>query len=182
MLFFTQKQSKLALTQLTFHSQNSKDLLFDFKSKLTFWFQKQTHFFISKANPLFDFNIKTSHLEFKRLLDFERDSASWFSKFVWGKKLFFSKEDLLFDFRGRANKLMRPEVKVGVPQQLDEGDQKTPRVRTVDDQTLQEHPEKARSHKKWNSHSEEKITSLQSSDSYRTICSCTIFELASMNK
>ena len=35
---------------------------------------------------------------------------------------------------------MLPELEGGVLDELDEGDEETPRVRTVHDQTLQEHP------------------------------------------
>lgn len=43
---------------------------------------------------------------------------------------------LLLDFRGTVHKVVTPELKGGVLDQLDEGDEQTPRVRPVHDQPL----------------------------------------------
>ena len=46
----------------------------------------------------------------------------------------------LLDLWGAGDELVLPELEGGVLDELDEGDEEAPRVRTVHDQTLQEDP------------------------------------------
>ena len=47
--------------------------------------------------------------------------------------------NLLLDFRCAVHKLMAPELKVVVADELDECDEESPRMGSVHDQTLQQH-------------------------------------------
>lgn len=49
-------------------------------------------------------------------------------------------KSLLFNLRGTVHKVMAPELKGRILDQLDEGDEEPPGVRPVHDQPLQQNP------------------------------------------
>ena len=48
--------------------------------------------------------------------------------------------NLLFDLRGAMDELVRPKLVLMIFNELDEGDEKSPRMRSVYDQPLQQNP------------------------------------------
>lgn len=50
--------------------------------------------------------------------------------------------NLLFNLRGTVHKVMAPELEGRILYQLDEGDEETPGMRPVNDQPLQQDPER----------------------------------------
>lgn len=71
-----------------------------------------------------------------------------YSDHLYGKRALFEKEhkqghsslDLLFNFGGAVDKLMRPKLVLMILDELDEGDQKTPWMRPIHYQALQQNP------------------------------------------
>jgi len=46
----------------------------------------------------------------------------------------------IFNFRRASDEIVSPKLELRILDQLDEGDEETPRMRSVDDETLEQHP------------------------------------------